>query len=380
MPQPLSGPGVGLPLPQYLYPTELFQAPPDVASNKIALAAGDALPLQAGDWYRAGGSYCVVQFLDPINNTWSMGSTAGWLAGPEFIKSDGFTCRIANLTGCPVGAVVANGGSGYVQSSTTVTATAGNSTWAPIVGGALSLTTINNAGAGYGVAPLVFIQAPPSPSSNPNSIGGIAASAYATIASGTVSAISFTNIGAGYQSAPTAVILPNPTDPNINSGITAATITLGLSNAGAITGVLCTNNGAPLATLASLTLTPAGAGTAATITPIIMQTVTAASITGAGAGFGSVAALLTTVGGVPASGAFTNPEKLNLAWRPRPAQIGLASAGGSLSSVSSIYDGGLFLGTPTPIVTAAGGAGTTAATITLTMGSVPDLITLQPAP
>lgn len=381
MPQPLSGPGLGLPLPQYLYPSELNAAPYDFSSNKLALAAGDAIPLPAGDWYVAGGSYCVPQFLDPVTSTWVLGSTAGWSTGPHFIKSDGFNARIANLTGCPIGAVITGAGSGYVQSTTTVTATAGNSTWAPIVGGALSVTSITNAGSGYGVAPLVLIPAPPNAASNANSIGGIAASAYAVLSSGTVSAISFTNVGAGYPTAPTVTILPNPTDPNINSGITAATVTLGLTGAGSITGVLCTNSGAPLATLSALTLTAAGAGTGATLSPIIMQTVTAASVTAGGAGYGAASALLTTLGGVPNSASiFTNPDKLSLGWRPRPAQIGLAQTGGALTSVAQIYDGGLFLGTPTPIVVSGLAAATTAATVTLTLGSTPDLITIQPAP
>lgn len=381
MPQPLSGPGIGLPLPQYLYPTELFAAPYDFSNNRLALAPGDAVPLPAGDWYVGGGSYCVAQYQDPVNGTWAFTSTAGWSAGPRFIKSDGFNTRIANLTGCPVGAEVTGGGTNYVQSSTTVTASAGNSTWAPIVGGALSVSTISNAGTGYGVAPLVLIPAPAGPSSNPNGIGGIAASAYATIANGTVSAVSFTNQGAGYPTAPTATILPNPTDPNINSGITAATVVLATTGAGAITGVLCTNNGAPLASISTFSLTAAGAGTGATLSAIVMQTVTAASVTAGGAGFGAANALLTTLGGVPTSSTTnTTPAKLNLAWRPRPAQIGLAQTAGALTSVAAIYDGGLFLGTPTPIVVSGLSAPTTAATVTLTMGSTPDLIVLQPAP
>ena len=62
-----------------------------------------------------------------------------------------------------VAAVVVAGGSGYVQASTSVTASAGGSTWQPIVGGMLSMSSINNAGTGYGVAPNLFIAAPPSP-------------------------------------------------------------------------------------------------------------------------------------------------------------------------------------------------------------------------
>lgn len=381
MPQPLSGPGIGLPLPQNLYPTELFAAPYDFGSNQLALAPGDAIPLPAGDWYIGGGSYCVAQFQNPVNNTWAFTSTAAWAAGPRFIKSDGFNARIANLTGCPVGAEVLNGGTNYVQSTTAVAASAGNSTWAPIVGGALSVSTINNAGAGYGVAPLVLIPAPAPPSGNPNGVGGIAASAYATIANGTVSGITFTNQGAGYTSAPVATILPNPTDPNINSGITQATVTLATFGAGTITGVLCTNSGAPLAAPNGLTLTAAGAGAGATLSAIVMQTVTGVSVTAGGTGYGAANAALTTLGGVPpALTVLNSPEKSGLSWRPRPAQIGLAQAAGVLTSVAAIYDGGLFLGAPQPVITSGLGLATAAATVGLIMGSLPDLVVLQPAP
>ena len=43
MTQGLSGPGIGLPLPQNLYPSYLQNAPIDTPTNKVALAAGDAI-------------------------------------------------------------------------------------------------------------------------------------------------------------------------------------------------------------------------------------------------------------------------------------------------------------------------------------------------
>lgn len=392
MPAPLSGPGLGLQLPQYLYPTELNAAPYDAPTNKIALAPGDALPIPAGVWYITLGFYNVLQYLDPVTGVWAMGSSASYGRSMIYVKSDGFNVRVANLTGCPTGAVITNQGGSYVQATTAITVTGGGgSLWQPIVGGALGFSSVvtANAGAGYGVAPLVFIPAPPPAANNANGVGGIQATGYVGISSGTVSGFTFTNPGAGYPVAPTPVILPNPTDPNINVGITAATLAFSLITGGGITGVLCTNNGAPLSNPNNFTLTVTGAGTNATVTGIAMQTVTAASLAGTGTGYGTISALLTTVGGVPPQGSITNnPDYKYLAWLPRPAQIGLAvtNAGTLAAQVGSIYDGGLFNTNAAPnyVIITQPIAGTTlaivATTVTLTMGSVTDFVTMQPAP
>ena len=55
MPTPLSGPGVGLPIPQNLYPSELSNAPYDYGTNQLALAPGQQIPLPAGPWYISCG-------------------------------------------------------------------------------------------------------------------------------------------------------------------------------------------------------------------------------------------------------------------------------------------------------------------------------------
>jgi hypothetical protein len=392
MPAPISGPGLGLALPQYLYPTELQNAPYDASTNKIALAPGEQLPVPAGTWYITLGFYLVLQYLDPVTGTWAMGSSAAYGRSMLYVKSDGFNVRVANLTGCPTGASIIAQGSSYVQASTTITVTGGGgSLWQPIVGGGLGFSSVvtANAGAGYGVPPIVFIPAPPPASNNANGVGGVQASGYATIASGTVSGFTFTNAGAGYQTAPTPVVLPNPTDPNINTGITAATLAFSLVTGGGLTAALCTNNGAALANPNSYTLTVTGAGTGASLTGYAMQTVTAASVsTGAGAGYGTISALISTIGGVPPTGTVTNPDLNRVAWLPRPAQIGLAvtGAGSVAPQVGTIYDGGLFNTNAVPgFVLAAqpglAGTGTVNALgFALTMGSATDICTMQPAP
>ena len=73
----LSGPGVGLPFPQNLYPSELNNAPLDASTNRIALAAGSTFVLPRGEWL-VSSSYSIIQFLDPVTGVWMMGSAHGW--------------------------------------------------------------------------------------------------------------------------------------------------------------------------------------------------------------------------------------------------------------------------------------------------------------
>jgi hypothetical protein len=416
---PLSGPGVGLQLPQNLYPTELFNAPYDYPTQYVGLAAGDQIPIPRGDWLISLGSYCVLQFDDPVTppGAWTIAASAAWDSGLIYVQSDGFNYRIANMTGCPVGGLVNNyGAGGYVQATTSIAVTGGGgSLWTPVVGGQLVMTTSTivtaNAGAGYGVAPLVMIPAPPGPTNNANGVGGVQATGYCTIASGTVSGFTFTNPGAGYTATTyTVVCYPNPTDPNINTGITLATLTFSLTGSGSITGLFCTNPGAPLSTPNNITLTVSGAGTQGTVSPIMMQTVINTSVIGGSTlSSGSVSALLTSVGGypqaagpaTPITGTITNaPVYLTTGsvgagatnyglWaRPRPLQavLTLGAVGTLAAQVGTIYDGGLFYGVPTPIFAAggglisqtAGGTVTGTSTITLTMGPRPDFVVLQP--
>lgn len=393
MAQIISGPGVNLPFPQGLYPSQLQNAPQDPSSNRLGLAPGESIVLPAGDWYISLGGYLIMQFLDPVTNAWVRGSGSAYNRGQNFIKSDGFTVRIANLTGCVVSASVINGGTGYVQATTTITAigafVGAAPTVLPIVGGAIAVSgaTLLNNGAGYGVAPLVMIPPPPPAQSNSNAVGGIPAVAVAVIASGTVSSISIVNPGAGYPTAPPAVIVPSPFDPNLSVGITNASVAFSLTSAGVIMGAMITNNGSPLpnGSLSSVTLSIGGAGTSGSLTANVMQTVVASTVSGPGVGYGTGESLIETVGGVPLAGTITNDPNANrLAWIPRPANIGLTPANTSVSigSPGTIYDGGLFEGAPNIIVNQAANlaAPTTVVSVALVMGSRADIAVLQQAP
>src|ERR1700687_2196648 len=140
MPVPLAGPGQVLPLPQYLYPSQLPGVPIDVSTNEVCLAPGESLVVPAGDWYISLGMYCIFQYLDPLTNTWTVLPTAGWNGGNQLVTAGGYNPRVANMLGCPLSAVGTAGGSLYVQSAMTVVAVGSNSTWVPIVGGALAVS------------------------------------------------------------------------------------------------------------------------------------------------------------------------------------------------------------------------------------------------
>ena len=399
---PMSGPGIGLFPTQNLYPSYLNNAPLDNPSNRITLAAGDQIPIPRGDWIVSLGMYCILEYFDPFQGIWIAGASSAYTQGGNtIVSSDGFNVRVANRTGCPVGNGIVNAyGTNYVQASTTIAVVGGGgSTWSPIVGGQLALVgaTLTSNGAGYGVAPIVFIPPPPPPSVNSNGVGGIQASGYCTIASGTVSGFTFTNPGAGYPTAPTPVIMPNPSDPNIATGITQAVMAFSLTGSGSITGVLNTNPGAPLSTPNNITLTVSGAGTGATVSAIMMQTVVSASVVGPFTVQFTGGVGVTTTGGEPLSagpatpvyGTITNgPEFLLLRGMPRPAGIRLTTTGtGSVviaAQTGTLYDGGLFYSPPSPIlqtyatIQTAAASVTGTGTITLGMGSRPDIVTIQP--
>jgi len=367
-------------------------APVDISTNRLALSPGDSFVLPAGDWLISMGMYMVLQYLDPVTNVWTTSSGTAWNRGMLLVPSDGFTQRIANLTGCVVSASVINGGTNYVQATTTITAIGAFQTGVavptllPIVGGALQFSgtftlDVPTKGAGYGVAPLIVIPPPPPAQANANGVGGIQAEAIAILgAGGSIASVTIINAGAGYPTVPVPVVVPSPFDPNLSVGITTASVSFStsLASAGAIMGALVTNNGGPLinGSLTSVTLSIGGAGTSGSLTANVMQTVVSASLSGAGAGFTTSGG--TTFGGAPLQGSITNSLLFQLLeFEPRPAGFTLPTA--SIATAAVIYDGGLFESAPTLVNLAPGGV-VTLATVLPIMGSRSDVLIIQPAP
>jgi hypothetical protein len=258
MSQIIAGPGVGLPLPQFQYPVTEGVAPYFAPSNKISLGPAQIFVVPPGGWIiSATGIISALQYLDPVRGEWAnyVGPGAAWQVS---IRSDGVNWRVNNLSDAAYGALITAAGSAYVQASTTVTAATGNSTWVPIIGGALGAFTVVAGGAGYTIPPLVLIPPPPYP--------GIAATATCALTTGAVSSVTIRTAGAGYITAPPITILPVQTDPALIAGsITSqATATVVLTGAGTLTGLLLANFGAPLTTAPVLTVN--GVGTSATAT------------------------------------------------------------------------------------------------------------------
>jgi hypothetical protein len=382
----ISGAGQTLPTPMSLYPSELLNAPIDTPSNYLTLAPGDALtiPAQSNQYLIDLVQICTLEGLDPVTGAWRAMPDCASRPSMIHMQSNGVDKRIANRTGCPIAAIVQNGGSGFTQATATLTANVGGSTWVPVIGGSLTVTSVTNVGANYLVPPLVLIPCP-TPAGTNGSVGGIPATAYATVANGTVSAVSMDNFGAGYFFAPTAVLVPSPFDPNFGT-ISNATVTLGINAAttGAVTGAICTNFGAPLATISALTLTAAGGlGTGATVTPQVLQTIVSASVVAGGAGFGTATASagVFAVGGgatgVAAAG-LSNPAIDFSGFKPSTVTAtGVTNAGGTVTSVTFQGGGGLFLSSPGAAVISGGTIPTALTSITFTMGSSRGTVMLQ---
>lgn len=328
----IGGQGIGLDLPQQLYPSGAtnFGASYEGATNYLTLNTGDAQIIPPGTWWITHDGYSVLQWKDPVTGIWRGFSSAR--IGFQRVQSDGANFRVANLTSCPIAAVVTTQGSSYVQATTTVTASVGNSTWYPIIGGAISTSvTVATAGTGYTIPPLVYFPAPASP--------GVPATGYATLSGSTVGSIVVTNQGAGYLTAPVPVIIPSPLEPAPGS-ITAATATTTISgNAGKLCAILCTNSGAAVATMPTLTIT--GAGSSAAATAVVMYTIASATGSG-GATYTSGENIATTTGGVTsATPVLTNPAIELNTFYPRPA-VGVPTITANAVAGFTFTDTGLF--------------------------------------
>jgi hypothetical protein len=369
----IGGPGVNLPTPASDYPGQasfngLVSGPH--STNFFDLAPGATYNIPPGDWSLYIGQTCTLQIFDPLLLIWRAYGTTQLRS--QDIRSDGTNWRVANLTGCAIGAEITNAGSAYT-SVPTVTASAGGSTWNAIVGGAISTTvTVGTAGSGYTVPPLVIFQGPP--------VGGVPATGYATLSGGTVSGITVTTQGAGYTTAPLVGIFPSPQDPNLGNIVTAKATTT-LTGSGTVTAILCSFHGTAQSTPATPpTLTIAGGGgSSAAATAIMCMTISAVTVTGGGTGYvtsGTVGAISS--GGVSAASAIYRNAYIgnSLLDPPVPAAATFTTSGGVIqSSGIVIQNSGLF--TATPILSALGAA-SSAATLTPTMGSGHGVFYLQP--
>lgn len=358
----IGGSGINLPLPPNSYNNV-----PTNGTNLGVVQGGMWQLIPAGTWALGLGKYLFLQMLDPISGQWRIVSNDS-TGTVRYVNSDGNNYRVANYTGCPVGAVVTNAGSGYT-SAPVVTASAGGSSWTAIVGGAIGTITVGTAGANYTFPPQVWIAPPPA--------GGVQATAYATLSAGTVNAITVVDNGAGYTKAPTILIVPHPAEPTPGT-ITAAAATTTISgSAGKITAVYPTSLGTPQTSLITLSFA-GGGGSSAAATVVGCFAITSLTASGGATilpATGNVA--VTSVAGITTATAASGSAQpaLSFPFTVRQATGYSPTSGGAVTGTLVLADGGLFQAVPTAQVCGTYG---TAPTFTLAAGAVNDYYWLQP--
>lgn len=360
-------------------------------SNAIPLPAGTAFIIPPGKWVVDGGPYTFVQFFDPITLLWR---TCAQQTPDDstIVVSDGANVRIANLTGCAVGAVITNAGTGLtngIGGTVTATPSAGGSSWRVIVGGAVNtaVTLPTFKGANYTYPPAVVVSPPPP--------GGIPCTAKAVIAAGALTSITITNQGAGYSTAPTFTFISDPKDPNnpanaalfgtvpanpINPILTA---TATLTGSGTVTGLVVTDPGNPLTATPTFVFSPASTIAA---TAVMNYTVTTFTVTTAGVAagvsqpyflFGANPAITTAVP------IYTNPAIEKGMTQPRLPVISITTtAGGAIQTAGSvIIDAGLGIqvsGGLMGVINAGNAIATTQPQATVVVGGTDDFFVLMP--
>ncbi len=322
-----------------------------LVSNQMSLQSGQMWLIQPAGWYEIiTGPYTFIQEYEPITGIWR--GIGGGMVGtgqPMRLYSDGVNYRLANLTGCPVGALITNAGTGYTSAPTVTAASSGSSIWRAIVGGAVSTTvTVTNGGLNYTYEPDVLISAPP--------VGGIQATAICTLSAGAVSTVTIINQGAGYTAPPTITFVNDPRE-GVNGttvGYNAAAVTT-LAGAGTITGLLCIDPGNGGVTSIPTLVFSGGGGASAAATVIMCWTITGYTVTTAGTGMLPVGgfAYLTGIDAFPTTAPiYTNPETQRNLVKTRLATIAAAiTTSGALTTVGAVvYDGGIYTSVPTPVM------------------------------
>jgi hypothetical protein len=343
-------------------------------TNQQALEAGQvwAVPPSEGGWFYAKpGPYTSLQAFDPIQQLWrKVGGGVNGVASKEYIYVDGTTnYRFANQTGCSVGALLTNAGSGY-SSAPTVTASAGGSIWRAIVGGAVSTTvSIANGGTNYTYPPVVVFSAPPP--------GGLQATGYATLSGGSVSTVTITNQGAGYNTPPTISFINDPREGQngVSVGYNASAVA-SLTGSGTITGLVCIDHGTPLTSVPTLSFS-GGGGSSAAATAIMCWSITSFTVSG-GTGFGT--SELSALDAFPTTAAaYTNPATQSGLVTTRKASILVPASSGAPTATGAVfYDRGIYTSAATPLVTTNGALITASATFTPSFGGAQDFIEFQP--
>lgn len=315
------------------------------AGRTISLNSGQAYIIPNGDWVVHPGPYTIVQFYDPVGQTWINIDTP--FNSPAILSvGDGTNYRLFNPTGTVVGAVVTNGGTantalngiwpagstGGVTATTTAggAAPAGTAKFNCIVGGAVSTTvTVTAGGSGYTKPPVVVF-------SNP-APGGLVATGYATLTAGAVSSVTVTNQGGGYPKGvlPTITFINDPLDTT-GSGA-AATAALDATNDGKLVAVTMADFGGGYTAVPTITI--AGLAGSPAATAIGCFTVTTLPTVAGGTNYGNGAQLLFPGALTAGSNTTTNPKYTINLFNLRDGRATRTTTAGATGA--AIIDGGL---------------------------------------
>jgi hypothetical protein len=343
------------------------------------------------------GPYCSLQMYDSAQQYWRNVPAANGV--PIVISSDGTNYRIANTTGCPVGAIVTTGLGALTNgfNTVTVTPTTGSSTWNTIVGGSCpsALVSVTTTGSNYALPPQL-IYTPVNQGSTPY----IMPTAVAVLTGKSISSVTVLSVGAGMLNPPSITVIPAPGD-TLGAG---AVLTPPQSlTSGSLAHMWPVTYGTAVTVAPTFTFTPASSIAATAIMNFTVSgtSLTAISVVTAGASLGaSTAFVASTMGGYSPQGPETKAAIVSNAYYdllcifPRPALVagttGTTGAisqaivlGGSLGLV--IKDAGFGIqGTSLGFVpmylqmSAIGGATTTTAFVAAPVGGTNDQCVIQP--
>ena len=344
-------------------------------STTLELQSGEVYLIPSGRWECKPGKYTSIQEYDPVSLFWRTIGAGGAAAPLERIVSDGANYRLANQTGCPVGAEVTAAGTGYT-STPVCTASAGSSIWRVVLGPYVSTVTVNNGGTNYTYPPQVTFAPPPT--------GGVPATGYSTISAGAVTSVTITDQGAGYNGGvPAVTFTPDPREGvnGVTQGSNAAA-TATLAGAGTVAAVICIDHGIGGQTAVPTLTISGGGGASGTATAIMCWSITALTVSTTTGGSGYANPVIISGYDTPLGGAVrTNPMVEQSLVKTRQAFIVGALSGTALTASTGVVikDGGVYTASPT--MYAYGfiqGAGAVGAVLGATMGGQLDTSVIFP--
>jgi hypothetical protein len=350
------------------------------AINSPQLGTGNEL---TGQYALQLGQYSSLQTYDPGLQYWRDVNVSPMAMFP--FSSDGTNFRLANTTGCPVGALITNGGTGLANGFNTVVVTpsAGGSTWNTLVGGAINTTITITAGGTLYQAPPILVFAPPN---NQGSTPYILPTAVATLTAGVITGVTVLNVGAGLVAVPQLTVVPVPGDLTGGGAVLTPNATLAQSGVllamwprATVTGQVAGGTvqpqpyGTPLTAVPTFTFAPAS-----TIAATAIMNFTVTGFTQSTPGVGYVGAGGAFFGGyVAGTAANANPlfDK-GLSIPIFPAVTVAATTG--LPSLAGVFTGVNIQAVPTFASYSSGAAPGTAAVTTVTVGGTSDTCLLMP--